>query len=220
MTEHGRDIPRAPISRRTQIVLGSFFAAMAAVMVLLDLNTPTEATGFPLTNLGNLEERPESDPVFVLDQSLDRTRWTGIVIHHLGQPFGTAESVHRMHLGWGYQGLGYHFLIGNGNGLADGEVHVGYRWNQQLPGAHVVGPDATKLNEHTIGICLVGNGQRRAFTDRQIKHLVRLVQRLQQELDIPADRVRLHSSVAPGQSSPGRFFPVGSFREQLLLMNR
>ena len=131
---------------------------MAAVMVLLDLNTPTEATGFPLTNLGNLEERPESDPVFVLDQSLDRTRWTGIVIHHLGQPFGTAESVHRMHLGWGYQGLGYHFLIGNGNGLADGEVHVGYRWNQQLPGAHVVGPDATKLNEHTIGICLVGNG--------------------------------------------------------------
>ncbi|MBG83651.1 MAG: hypothetical protein CMJ40_03780 [Phycisphaerae bacterium] len=216
MTQHGRDTSKAPISRRTQIVLGSFFAAMTAVIVLLDLGTPTTATGFPLTSLGNLQDRPAEDPVFMLENSLDRDRWRGIVIHHLGEPFGTAESVHRRHLGWGYQGLGYHFLIGNGNGLADGEVHVGYRWNQQLPGAHVVGESGQYHNERSIGICLVGNGQRRGFTDRQIRHLTRLVQRLQQELRIPADQVQLHSSVATGQSSPGRFFPVADFREQLL----
>jgi hypothetical protein len=216
VTEHGRDIPKASISRRTQVVLGSFFAAMTAVIVLLDLNTPTEATGFPLTNLGNLQERPADDPVFMLDRPIDRDRWSGIVIHHLGEPFGTAESVHRRHLGWGYQGLGYHFLLGNGNGLGDGEVHVGYRWNQQLPGAHVVGSGGAHHNEHSIGICLVGNGQRRAFSDRQMKHLVRLIQRLQQELGIPAEQIHLHSSVATGQLSPGRHFPVAEFREQLL----
>ncbi len=216
MTEQGRDTSKAPISRRTQIVLGSFFAAMTAVILLLDLSTPSEATGFPLTNLGNLQERPADDPLFKLEQSLDRDRWQGIVIHHLGEPFGTAESVHRRHLGWGYQGLGYHFLLGNGNGLADGEVHVGYRWNQQLPGAHVVGDSGGHHNAHSIGICLVGNGQRRPFSDRQMRHLVRLVQRLQQELRIPAERVQLHAGIAPGQTSPGRYFPVAEFREQLL----
>jgi hypothetical protein len=216
VTEHGRDIPKASISRRTQLVLGIFFAAMTAMIVLLDLNTPTEATGFPLTNLGNLQDRPDVDPVFMLESELDRSRWTGIVIHHLGEPFGTAESIHRRHLGWGYQGLGFHFILGNGNGLADGEVHVGYRWNQQLPGAHVVGEQGLQHNEHSIGICLIGNGQRQPFTERQITHLIRLVQRLQQELRIPAEQVRLHSSVGSGQPSPGRHFPVAAFREQLL----
>ena len=107
-------------------------------------------------------------------------------------------------------------MIGNGNGLADGEIHVGYRWDDQLPGAHVVGDAGTQHNAHSIGICLIGNGDRHPFTNRQMTHLVRLVQRLQQELGIPAQDIHLHSDLAEGIQNPGRFFASGQLQEQLL----
>ena len=74
---------------------------------------------------------------------------------------------------------------------------------------------ADQLNRHGIAICLVGNGDRRPFTDRQIHEAASLVRRLQRELGIPADRVFLHSDVA-GVSSPGRYFQAAAFESQIL----
>ncbi len=207
------------IARRTQVVWASFIAAMSIAIGLLSLDSRSMTTrGFPLTNLRDLDEVNAAghDSLFDLATPLDNRRWTGIVIHHLGATFGTPETVHRQHLGFGYQGLGYHFLIGNGNGLADGEIHAGYRWDYQLPGAHVIGPEGDLHNGHSIGICLVGNGDRRPFTDQQMAQLIRLVQRLQQELGIPGTSVRLHGDLAPGINSPGRYFEYSRLAEQLL----
>jgi N-acetyl-anhydromuramyl-L-alanine amidase AmpD len=87
--------------------------------------------------------------------------------------------------------------------------------------AHVAGAapvavsSADHLNEHAVAICLVGNGDRRRFTDRQIRELSSLVRRLQRELGIAADRVYLHGDVAP-VSSPGVHFPAAEFEGQLL----
>jgi len=213
------DTVRGP--RRTQLVLGSFCLAMTGAFALLALDAPTPVRGFPLVYIPPLPEHPSgNDPIFATENPIERQRWDGIVIHHLGDPFGTPESIHRQHLSWGYQGLGYHFIIGNGNGLADGEVHVGYRWTGQLPGAHVVGDAGREHNERSIGICLIGNGDIRAFSDLQIRHLSRLVQRLQCELQIPRDHVRLHRKVALGVNSPGRLFPVAEFESQLLDLPR
>ncbi len=137
-------------TRRTKIVWSTFVAAMTLVVGLLALGDGDRPGGFLATNLSSipLQSSPGDgggfDPVFQIEAPLDRDRWTGIVIHHLGAPAGDAESIHRQHVGFGYQGLGYHFLIGNGNGLGDGVVHVGYRWNQQLPGAHTVGPQSAR----------------------------------------------------------------------------
>lgn len=191
---------------------------MCLAIGLLSLDSRSMPTrGFPLTNLASPEDVADGeDSVFNIQAPLDRQRWSGIVIHHLGRPFGTPESVHRQHLGYGYQGLGYHFLIGNGNGLGDGEIHVGYRWDQQLPGAHVVGEAGVHHNAHSIAICMVGNGDRHPFTGRQMTHLVHLVQRLQQELGIPGDSVYLHSDLAEGVHNPGRFFAGAQLFEQLL----
>ena len=72
------------------------------------------------------------------------------------------------------------------------------------------------LNEHTIGICLIGNGDRRPFTDRQMQALIALVRALQQELGLPADTVSLHRELAPEVSSPGRFFAEARLYQQLL----
>lgn len=196
---------------------------MSLSIGLLSLDTRSMATrGFPLTNLRDFDDVADTghDSLFDLATPLDKSRWTGIVIHHLGATFGTPETVHRQHLGFGYQGLGYHFLIGNGNGLGDGEVHAGYRWDYQLPGAHVIGAEGVHHNGHSIGICLVGNGERRPFSDQQMTQLIRLVQRLQQELGISATSIRLHGDLAPGTNSPGRYFESSRLAEQLLDITR
>ena len=188
---------------------------MTLVVGLLALNDDRRPGGFIATEIAVLDDSG-TDPVFQIAAPLDGERWRGIVIHHLGAPAGDAESIHRQHLGFGWDGLGYHFLIGNGFGLGDGVVHVGYRWDRQYPGVHATGPYADELNRHTIGICLIGNGDNREFTDRQISHLSTLVQRLQNALDIPADRVFLHRQVASGLTSPGRHFPAARFAAGLL----
>jgi hypothetical protein len=196
----------------------SFAAAMSLAAALLALGDTGFDGGFLTASRFSIIEDGETadDPLFRIDAPLDRQRWSGIVIHHLGRPGGDAEWVHSLHLRYGYQGLGYHFLIGNGNGLGDGIIHVGYRWNEQLPGAHVVGSRGERHNHHSIGICLVGNGDRRPFTEKQMRSLASLVRRLQTELGIPAEAVHLHRELANGESSPGRFFANARLRQQLL----
>lgn len=150
---------------------------------------------------------------------IDRNRWKSIVIHHSGSPAGDVDALHRRHVAEGREGLGHHFVLGNGAGLADGIIHVGFRWDEQQPGIHAIGEYGPWLNEHAISICLIGNGDTRAFTEQQTARLVSLVRGLQRELGIPATQVYLHRDVADVQS-PGRFFPEASFREQLLTTPR
>lgn len=208
---------RASRLSRTQMVWVVFIAATTIVVLFHTLTRGEGRGGFLMAaSLDVLNEQIDSDPIFNLNASLDRTRWTSIIIHDLGLPSGDASSVDRHHRSLGYQGLGYHFLIGNGSGLGDGIVHVGYRWTDQLPGAHATGPNADYFNNRAISICLIGNGDRRSFTDRQFDTLLALIRRLQRELAIPADRVLLHRDIAPGVTSPGRFFDSAELYEQLL----
>ncbi|MCK4872203.1 MAG: N-acetylmuramoyl-L-alanine amidase [Phycisphaerales bacterium] len=145
---------------------------------------------------------------------LDRQRWTHIVIHHSGASHGSAQTITEQHKRRGFQGLGYQFVIGNGRGSADGSLHIGYRWLDQLPGAHTGGPDADYLNRYAIGICLIGDGDRKPPTTAQMHRLIDLVRSLQAELGISSGQVVFHSDVA-NTSSPGRFFPGAEFRERL-----
>jgi len=195
---------------------------MSMVIGLLALSDRQRSGGFLATSLGSVVVARDpgtialADPIFQIEAPLDAGRWSGIVIHHSGAPAGDADAIHRQHQGYGYHGLGYHFVVGNGNGLGDGVIHVGYRWNQQLPGVHTAGPAADQHNQHSIGICLVGNGDRQPFTERQIRHLTVLVRGLQQELGLPGEAVHLHRDLAEGiASSPGKLFPEARLREQL-----
>ena len=52
---------------------------------------------------------------------------------------GVREKMKYSHVPDGLKGLGYHFVIGNGRGISDGELYVGYRWLDQLAGAHAAG---------------------------------------------------------------------------------
>ena len=198
---------------RTQIVWATLAISMScvagALAVLEDRPLPspaalTQMDDAPIRSLDAIFERTEFEP----------GRWDGIVIHHSGATTGSPDSINAQHRDLGFRGLGYHFVIGNGFGSTDGEVHVGYRWQQQLPGAHTAGVNSDYYNRRTLGLCLVGDGEKRAFSDAQLMALTQLVARLQRELDLPDDRVMLHRDVAP-RSGPGRLFPEAAFRARL-----
>lgn len=212
----------AAVSARTKTVWVALASSMTAVAGLFSLLGPGPAgvrSGVTLTPLMSLGGASSVEAVFSTRADINPEQWQAIVIHDSGSPVGSAAEIDESHRARGFDGLGYHFLIGNGAGMADGEIHVGYRWLDQLPGAHVGGPEGELYNRVAVGICLVGDGDRRAFTPEQTRRVAQLVAALAARLGIAQDRVYLHSELAPVKS-PGRLFPQAEFREQLRVLMR
>ena len=91
---------------------------------------------------------------------------TYLVVHCADTPDEAclrAADIHEMHLGFGWDGAGYHHII-----CRDGEIDPGRPRYWQ--GAHVYGQ-----NENSLGICLIGRSQ---FTDQQMNSLTRLLHEL------------------------------------------
>jgi hypothetical protein len=204
---------------RPQVVWLSLLIAMTGfggLLLAIDAPNAGSARSIALAASIGPANAPAIASIFErVDAPLATERWQRIVIHHSAAPFGSAETIAAEHTARGLQGLGYHFVIGNGQGSEDGELFVGRRWLEQLPGAHVAGSNAPWNNEHAIGICLVGDGDRREFTPAQLARMTELVAALCDQLGIPESQVRLHRDLAP-TSSPGRLFPEAALRAQLV----
>jgi len=96
--------------------------------------------------------------------------WKYVVVHHSASDSGSAaefDKYHREQRGW-ENGLGYHFVIGNGSGSHDGKIEIGNRWKRQIDGAHA---GVKKYNHYGIGICLVGNFNKTYPTQAQMSSL-------------------------------------------------
>lgn len=211
----GKKTAQAPA--RSRIVWGAFMAAMTTVGGLfwvLQGGPAPRLDGLALPPMVAAAGPSSIEAVFKTRAPIQNRRWQAIVIHHSGAAYGTPATIEAQHRARNLDGLGYHFVIGNGSGLEDGEVHVGYRWLDQLPGAHVAGAKGDWYNRNSVGICLVGDGRRRPFTQQQMRRLVQLVSALSEQLQIPADHIYLHNDLAQ-TDDPGRFFPEAAFREQL-----
>ncbi|MHC4135068.1 MAG: peptidoglycan recognition protein family protein [Planctomycetota bacterium] len=143
-------------------------------------------------------------------------RWRYIVIHHMASPKGSAAVIDRMHRKRGWDGLGYHFVIGNGSLTGDGAVEVGYRWTRQQKGAHARARpgDDNRWNLHGIGVCLVGDFTQAAPSAGQLDVLVRLVRALRAEYNVSVDNIVPHRFVRPTEC-PGRKFPWQEFRARV-----
>ncbi len=133
-----------------------------------------------------------------------RMPWRYIVIHHSATDSGSASQFDAWHKKKGWEGLGYDFVIDNGNGGPDGAVEVGYRWRQQKQGAHA-GPDSPR-NKDGIGICLVGDFTRTRPTAAQMRALSRLCNFLSGYCGIPRENYLLHGDVRQ-TACPGPNFP-------------
>lgn len=130
---------------------------------------------------------------------------THIIIHCSDSPFGNAAVIDGWHRERGFNRIGYHYVIGNGNGSKPGEIEEGRAVDQV--GAHAVG-----YNSNSIGICLIGP----PFHHDQILVAVSLVRRLAREYKIPYENVLGHREVPSGSSKECPIVNMELFREALI----
>ena len=141
------------------------------------------------------------------------------MIHHSAGDFGTIEFLQEVHRdrqgGDPIDAIPYHYVIGNGNGLAMGEVASDWRQEYDIWGTHVSANNMSK-NFLGIGICLIGNFEVSDVPDRQFNALVALTKSLMQTYDITAGNVHFHGRIA-GESTkcPGKNFPYERFTEAI-----
>jgi N-acetyl-anhydromuramyl-L-alanine amidase AmpD len=135
--------------------------------------------------------------------------WKTIVLHHSatrGGDVATIDAEHRTHRdrrGNPWLGIGYHFVVGNGQKMGDGEVQATFRWHKQLPGAHAGNRDH---NDNGIGICLIGNFDQSPPTVRQLAALRGLVTALAERYAMSRESLVRHSDVQ-ATLCPGKLFP-------------
>lgn len=142
-------------------------------------------------------------------------QWELIIIHHSATTTGSADVFDAGHRARGMiNGLAYHFVIDNStDGKPDGHIETGSRWINQMHGGHC---RQAYINEHGIGICLVGNFVDAQPTAKQMDSLVLLIRGLQDQFEIPNDAVLGHGEVVGEFSEcPGREFPWDELRKRL-----
>lgn len=70
-----------------------------------------------------------------------------LILHHSGTTTCTPDGIHSSHVGNGWAGIGYHYLV-----RKDGTIYRGRP--EDTVGAHAYG-----ANSHSIGVCFEGNYQ-------------------------------------------------------------
>ncbi len=201
---------------RTQIVWLAFLGSMTSFGAFFAFTSPTPMVA---PSAAIIEDSASFDDTGIR-QGVEPAGWLNIVVHESGLHFEDHEDIDRRHRAEGLNGNGYHYVIGNGTGrLADGAIVATSRWAEQRSGAHVAAnlrggsealAKADELNRTSIGVCLIGDGDERAFTHAQIKSLRSLVVQLQSQFGIDDDHVVLHRDVSD-VDAPGRYFPSAEF---------
>ena len=155
-----------------------------------------------------------------LPKELNRIRvepgkWKYIVIHHSASPNASVKGMDYYHRVERHMenGLAYHFVIGNGHSMKDGEIAVGHRWSAQLDGGHLA---SEALNRKAVGICLVGNYDEDRPTRKQLESLHALVEHLLARCRLGPEAVKTHQQINPIYTRcPGRNFPTKTFMKEL-----
>lgn len=115
-----------------------------------------------------------------------------IVLHHAAASTCDARTVHTWHLGRGFSGIGYHFLVRKNGTIERGRA-------ENLVGAHVAG-----YNSDSIGICFEGNFETETMGEAQKNAGAELVDYLKKKYSI--NTVVRHKDLA-ATACPGKNFP-------------
>jgi len=195
------------VVQRRFIVLASLVTVLSGTSALLLALAPAPLRPEPL--LIAAEERGDdlTSALFRTEQPADRTSWQYIYIHQSKSFAGNATSL-------APQGdMGDHFLIGNGDGLVDGEIQMTQRWNLQQPPAPPQG--VGNMNANVISVCVVGDFDQTRPSAAQFHRLADLTKTLQARYRIAPENVMLYPE-APTAGGIGKHFPMTALREQLL----
>ena len=167
---------------------------------------------------GTIKEEPTSRSL--LPKGLNKVRvdpgkWKYIVIHHSASRNASVKGMDYYHRVERHMenGLAYHFVIGNGHSMKDGEIAIGHRWTAQLDGGHLA---SEALNKKSIGICLVGNFDQDHPTKNQMASLQALVEFLLARCHLGTDALKTHQQINPIYTRcPGNNFPGKRFLKEL-----
>lgn len=149
-----------------------------------------------------------------------RHRWNYIIIHHSASSYGNIEFLQKIHdqrqSGDPLKGtIAYHYAIGNGNGMEDGEIASDRRKQYDLPGVHLSFVN-WKRNLRGLGICLIGNIDKKPMTPKQYESLVKHTKELMKKYNIEIENVEFHGKISGEQTRcPGKFFPYEKFIRDL-----
>lgn len=157
------------------------------------------------------------------DKAVSR-KITSIVIHCSDSEYGSAHEIYQWHAGeggFGWDDIGYPFVVTNGNMLpgsamfvTDGQIEIGRDIN--IAGAHVLGH-----NEETIGICLIGKPTgkygRCRFTVAQLISARILCLELMKRYNIPVKNIFGHYELDDKKTCPG--MDMNLFRDHVAVQS-
>ena len=143
--------------------------------------------------------------------------WAHIVIHHSASDRGSTASIDDWHRnGMHWDGIGYHFVIGNGRDMPLGRMDATFRWTKQREGAHAGGGEKGRpYNQVGIGICIIGDLNLHPMDPWQEERLVELCAELIRHVPTLSPDVIIGHRDVPGKSTecPGKTVDIEHIRE-------
>lgn len=187
------------------MVLASLLSSLVATSMLLIALAPAPLTPDAAGTLFAIDQNDSFEQVFATKTPVGTGRWTQIFIHQSRTRGGNAVTLGQP------DGMGDHFLIGNGIECGDGEIQIGRRWSAQ----QVAKPVGAQVGEGCISICLVGDLDQTAPTEAQLVRLEQLVQVLQRRLGVRGKDVVVMSQAGTA-AGIGSKFPLGRLSRAVL----
>ncbi len=219
-----RKVPSAVNHRRVFTVLSSLVATLAltAGLLLLLEGQPITSAGPYMMNLSNSTQNWNS--VIRAAGPLRNGRWNYIIVYQSGGLSGNATelsegkdvggTIKPQHAGNMTQGANFHFVVDNArNGLGnpDGYVQRGLAWQEQLSTApYFSWPYLTPYHysayANAVGVCIIGDINRKGYSSRQIRSTVSLIKALERRLNIPNSCVKLQWEIRGQPTARERAF--------------
>jgi hypothetical protein len=208
------DPRKLQIGKRLLLPEKSSFSLSSTSSTPLSLSPSKSNANIEINSLGKDSISPMLRSIIELLEAprVRRGRWKYVVVHHSGASSGNARIIDVYHRQKGMEsGLAYHFVVGNGKLSKDGQIEVGLRWIRQQPGGHL---SDDRLNEVSIGICLVGNFNLTPPTKRQVAATIELIRYLNQRCGPRKLIFKGHREINPRPTDcPGRLFPLRVFHQ-------
>ena len=190
--------------QRRFYVLVSLVTMLSFTSVLLMVLSPQPLRPDAVSSLFAISSSDSLDSIYRTDAPVRPDRWKYVYVRHSDTAGGNALTIA------GQRGLGDHFVICNGDGGVDGELQVGYRWNDQQPA--LPAPGVARVDPACISICLIGDFDTGKPTAAQLRRLQQLLASLRSRLSIDPAAVYTLEGIS-GPAGTGRLFPVASLRD-------
>ena len=210
--------------RRVFTVLSSLVATLAltAGILLLLEGQPITSAGPYMMNLSNNTQNWNS--VIRASAPLQKGRWNYIIVYQSGSQSGNSAElsegkdvggiIRPQNAGNTTQGANFHFVVDNtrnGIGNPDGYVQRGLAWQEQLSTSPYFSwpyltPHHYSAYANAVGVCIIGDINRKNYSASQIRSTVSLVRALERHLNIPSSCVKLQWEIRGQATARERAF--------------